>query len=219
MAGGAESSRHCAGAFPAIPSPCWGLPARKWRRKIDPPWLLSSPAIAGLFFGLMSHYALGMAGKPIYDPEEYMPRIFDAVSRGELLLEVAKKPDLPSRSEIYRELLNERWRDAYARARELQAHAIAEKAVSDVENTRDDANMARLKFDARRWLVGKIAPRIYGDKIEHKVEVGESYIEALRLANDRLRVREREARRIIDVDPHTGNEVKKIGKKAVIDET
>lgn len=160
-----------------------------------------------------------MAGKPIYDPEEYMPRIFDAVSRGELLLEVAKKPDLPSRSEIYRELLNERWRDAYARARELQAHAIAEKAVNDVENTRDDANLARLKFDARRWLVGKIAPRIYGDKIEHKVEVGESYIEALRLANDRLRVREREARRIIDVDPHTGNEVKKIGKKAVISET
>ena len=171
----------------------------------------------GIFFWVVSQYDSGMAGKPIYNPEEYMPRIFDAVSRGELLLEVAKRPDLPSRSEIYRELLKEQWRDAYARARELQAHAIAEKAVNDVENTRDDANLARLKFDARRWLVGKIAPRIYGDKIEHKVEVGESYIEALRLANDRLRGREREARRIIDVDPSMGNEVKKIGKKAVID--
>lgn len=177
-----------------------------------------SPAFAGLFFGLVSHYDLNM-GTPRYKPEEYMPRVLDAVARGELLLEVAKRPDLPSRSEIYRELLNERWRDAYARARELQAHAIAEKAVNDVENTRDDANMARLKFDARRWLVGKIAPRIYGDKVEHKVEVGESYIEALRLANDRLRGREREARRIIDVDPNTGNEVKRIGKKAVINET
>jgi hypothetical protein len=155
-----------------------------------------------------------MAGKPIYDPDEYMPRLLEAVSQGGLLMELCKKDGLPSRGEIYRELINERWRDAYARARELQAHAIAEKAVSDVENTRDDANMARLKFDARRWLVGKIAPRIYGDKVEHKVEVGESYIEALRLANDRLRGREREARRIIDVDPETGNELKKLGKNA-----
>jgi hypothetical protein len=155
-----------------------------------------------------------MAGKPIYDPDEYMPRLLEAVSQGGLLMELCKKDGLPSRGEIYRELINERWRDAYARARELQAHAIAEKAVSDVENTRDDANMARLKFDARRWLVGKIAPRIYGDKVEHKVEVGESYIEALRLANDRLRGREREARRIIDVDPETGNDLKKLGQNA-----
>lgn len=218
MANWAKSACNGAGAFPAILRPNRRLPARTRRREINRPWLLFSPASAGLFFGVVSHYAFGM-GTPRYKPEEYMPRVLDAVARGELLLEVAKKPDLPSRSEIYRELLNERWRDAYARARELQAHAIAEKAVNDVENTRDDANMARLKFDARRWLVGKIAPRIYGDKVEHKVEVGESYIEALRLANDRLRGREREARRIIDVDPNTGNEVKKIGKKAVIDET
>lgn len=218
MAGRAESASDCVGALPAILSPDRRLPARTRRREINRPWLLSSPASAGLFFGLVSHYDSGM-GTPRYKPDEYMPRVLDAVARGELLLEVAKKPDLPSRAEIYRELLNERWRDAYARARELQAHAIAEKAVNDVENTRDDANLARLKFDARRWLVGKIAPRIYGDKIEHKVEVGESYIEALRLANDRLRIREREARRVIDVDPSTGNEIKKIGKKAVISET
>jgi len=157
-----------------------------------------------------------MAGKPIYDPEQYMPELFRRVAGGELILEIQKTEGMPSRAELYRELTNPRWRDAYAYAREQQAHAIAEKAVNDVEKTinPEQAQLARLKFDARRWLVGKIAPRIYGDKTTHTLEVGESYVEALRLANDKMRQKEREARRIIDVDPETGNEVKKLGNNA-----
>ncbi len=64
-----------------------------------------------------------------------------------------------------------------------QAHAIAERAILEAEKATGDAQLARLKFDARRWFVGKIAPKHYGDRVEHHVEAGESYVEALRLAS------------------------------------
>jgi len=152
-----------------------------------------------------------------------MPELLRRVGNGELLCDLYGKDGFPSNYTIHGELtrVDGRWATAYARAREQQAHAIAEKAVRDVENTRDpeQAQLARLKFDARRWLVGKIAPRIYGDKTTHTLEVSESYVEALRLANDKLRQKEKEARRIIDVDPNTGNEIKKLGNDAVIKKT
>jgi len=156
-----------------------------------------------------------MANPPKYDPEVYMPELLRRVGNGELLVDLYGKDGFPSNYTVHGELTRTdgRWANAYTRAREQQAHAIAEKAVRDVEKTIDpeQAQLARLKFDARRWLVGKIAPRIYGDKTTHTLEVGESYVEALKLANDKMRQKEREARRIIDVDPETGNEVKKLG--------
>ena len=156
---------------------------------------------------------------PKYDPEKYIPELLRRVGNGELLCDLYGKDGFPSSYVVHGELtrLDGRWQQAYARAREQQAHAIAEKAVRDVEKTIDpeQAQLARLKFDARRWLVGKIAPRIYGDKTTHTIEAGESYVEALRLANDKIRQKEKEARRIIDVDPETGNEIKKLGNNTV----
>ena len=172
----------------------------------------------GFFYGLGLGILWFMPYPPKYDPEKYIPELLRRVGNGELLCDLYGKDGFPSSYVVHGELtrLDGRWQQAYARAREQQAHAIAEKAVRDVEKTIDpeQAQLARLKFDARRWLVGKIAPRIYGDKTTHTIEAGESYVEALRLANDKMRQKEREARRIIDVDPETGNEVKKLGNNA-----
>jgi hypothetical protein len=57
----------------------------------------------------------------------------------------------------------------YARARERQAHAIAEKAYREAEAAHGDSasvQAARLRFDAGRWLASKIAPKVYGDKLD-----------------------------------------------------
>jgi AcrR family transcriptional regulator len=43
-----------------------------------------------------------------------------------------------------------------------------EKANGDIETkTVDMVERARLQIDARKWLAGKMAPKKYGDKIEH----------------------------------------------------
>jgi hypothetical protein len=110
------------------------------------------------------------------------------------------------------------WQVQYARARMQMAHVVAETAIKEAtENNTDDPQRARLKFDARRWYVGKIAPRVYGDKVQHQVELGESYVEALKLASQRINQRikeEKQRNQIVDVDPETGDAIQKIGNDA-----
>jgi hypothetical protein len=154
-----------------------------------------------------------------YDPDVYMPKILELISKGHLVLEIAAMPDMPGYTTMQQMFLIERWVVPYTRARELQAHAIAERAVNEAERATGDAQLARLKFDARRWFVGKIAPRIYGDRVEHRVEAGESYVEALRLASERIRKRTLEGNRVFDVPDDADAQPKFIGSESVSDAT
>lgn len=58
----------------------------------------------------------------------------------------------------------------YARAREAQGHMLGDEVVSiaDTANA-DNANAVRVKVDARKWAAGKLAPKVYGDRmaVEH----------------------------------------------------
>jgi hypothetical protein len=58
---------------------------------------------------------------------------------------------------------------AYARAREMQAHALAERAIAISRKAygRDTAGVAaaRLEVDTLKWYVSKIAPRLYGERV------------------------------------------------------
>jgi hypothetical protein len=89
---------------------------------------------------------------------------------------------------------NENLRERYARARELQAEYMAEDilAIADEECTmvkadkhgsQDDDGQGntevvfdstavqrnRLRVDARKWLLSKLAPKKYGDKLDTTV--------------------------------------------------
>lgn len=84
------------------------------------------------------------------------------------------------------------FRQQYARAREAQADAlfdemldIADDGSNDwMERKRDDGSTdevlnhehiqrSRLRIDARKWMAGKLRPKVYGDKAEvehnHKI--------------------------------------------------
>lgn len=57
----------------------------------------------------------------------------------------------------------------YARAREAQAHAIAEDAIDIADSealTPEAVQRNKLRVDARKWMASKIAPRLYGEKLE-----------------------------------------------------
>lgn len=78
---------------------------------------------------------------------------------------VVTDKDMPSWATVWRWLdADESFRAQYARARELQAHAIAEMAMQEAEAA-EDAKTGRLAFDARKWFAAKVAPKTYGDKI------------------------------------------------------
>lgn len=57
----------------------------------------------------------------------------------------------------------------YARAREEQAHAIAEDAIrlaDAVLPAKGFVDKVRVQVDARKWMASKLAPRLYGEKLE-----------------------------------------------------
>lgn len=149
--------------------------------------------------------------------DEVFDRFIIRLTEGESMNKVCRDPSMPHWHEIWRYMeRNPEAHGRYAHARAASAQIMAQEAVDDAVKGSGDPARDRLAFEARRWYVSKIAPKWFGDRVEHKIEVGESYIEALRLANERLRIREREARRVIDVDPNTGDEVRKIGNESVI---
>jgi hypothetical protein len=91
--------------------------------------------------------------------------ICDRLSQGETLTAICADKAMPSSSMVYRWLeAHQEFREAYARARELQAHAIADAAVTEALEA-EDAALGRLAFDARKWFASKVAPKVYGDKI------------------------------------------------------
>src|SRR3954454_20157821 len=83
---------------------------------------------------------------------------------------------MPSRRTVIRWLdAHAEFRPAYAHARELCGDAAAERAVREgLAATPENAQAARVRFDALRWWASKLVPKGYGDKIqnEHSGSVG-----------------------------------------------
>ena len=130
-------------------------------------------------------------------PSKYTVEIADIIcdiiansSRG--LQSIADELEL-SRSTIHLWLVHEDgFSDKYARAKESQAHFMADETIGiaddssrdtkiikgkdgkdiEVENT-EWVNRSRLRIDTRKWLAGKLLPKKYGDKIqtEHSGDV------------------------------------------------
>lgn len=99
--------------------------------------------------------------------------VFDAiceeVRKGALVQNACKANNIGT-STLHRWLdESEELRELYARVRIEQAHAMAEAIVDIADTCGEDANginKARARMDARKFLVAKIAPKIYGDKLD-----------------------------------------------------
>ena len=65
-----------------------------------------------------------------------------------------------------------------ARAREEQADTLAAKIMTVVDGVEPEpgkVSKARLQFDAYRWHAGKLAPKKYGDHVEHNIKGGVNF--------------------------------------------
>ena len=54
----------------------------------------------------------------------------------------------------------------YAQAKHQQLHAMAEDIVDISMDDSLDANDKRVRIDARKWLLAKLMPKTYGDKLD-----------------------------------------------------
>lgn len=106
----------------------------------------------------------------------------------ESLRSICSKEGMPSVNAVMRWLGKyEDFRKQYARAKELQQEYYAEEIIDIADDCTDDVIFltaedshgegakpvikhsaiarAKLRIDTRRWLMGKLAPKKYGDKI------------------------------------------------------
>ena len=131
-------------------------------------------------------------------PSKYTPEIADEIcdrlANGESLRSMCLDEHLPDRRTITNWLLNkEEFFRQYTQAKDVQLDLMAEEVmeIADdgsndwMERTNKDGESlgwivngealgrSRLRFDARRWYLSKLAPKRYGDKlnVEHTGDV------------------------------------------------
>jgi hypothetical protein len=118
-------------------------------------------------------------------PTNYQPRmaakICEAIAEGRSLREICGEPGMPSRESVRRwHARHEDFRQQYDAARLLAADLIADD-INDMLDALPDAVRAaaaaginenavvsahRTQLDGKKWLLSKIAPARYGDRIE-----------------------------------------------------
>lgn len=118
-------------------------------------------------------------GRPSVYTEDIAAEICARLSNGESLRQILKDEHMPGMAAVFRWLADEKYktfREQYTHAREIQIEHMAEDImeISDElpamtsEGKYDSAAVQhqRLRVDSRKWLLSKLAPKKYGDKID-----------------------------------------------------
>lgn len=103
--------------------------------------------------------------------EELFKEIINDIALRGMSLMAALKGRLNA-STFYEMLKDEEKSKIYARACEDRADLMADEILSIADNTDNRDNVIvqrdRLRVDSRKWLLAKLQPKKYGDKIEHE---------------------------------------------------
>ena len=123
-------------------------------------------------------------------PSDYSPELTAVMcarmAEGVSLRSICLADDMPDKATVFRWLAaHKEFRDQYARAREARADAMAEEILEISDDDRDDSitdpesgatrlnaefvARSRLKVDTRKWLMARMAPKVYGDKVTQEI--------------------------------------------------
>lgn len=138
--------------------------------------------------------AVAKKARPTGRPSNFNVQVGDDICErladGESLRSICRDEGMPGKATVFRWLQkHESFRDQYTRARESQADALFDEIldIADEQCTmvraskhgsRDDdgdgntevvydtvaVQRNRLRIDARKWMAGKMRPKVYGDK-------------------------------------------------------
>ena len=131
-----------------------------------------------------------MPSKYVHFSQEAFDEICERIANGESLRSICASDGMPNKASVFRWMAGEEaqpLRDQYARARDAQADTlfdeildIADDASGDLIETEDGGTRlnaehvqrSRLRIDARKWMAGKLRPKVYGDRLELDGKVG-----------------------------------------------
>ena len=106
---------------------------------------------------------------PTKDTPEVRAEIMARLSKGESLRRICSDVHMPN-CDTFLDWCAAKpdLAEQYARARARQADHYAEQIV-EIADRAEDANLARLQIDARKWVASRLLPKKWGDRqeIEH----------------------------------------------------
>lgn len=125
-------------------------------------------------------------------PSDYTPElaavICSRIASGEKVSDICLEEIMPATSTVYLWLSKHKeFSDQYAQAQSDRTHALAEEIIDIADNGSNDwmernygddeksswvtngeaLQRSRLRVDTRKWLMSKMAPKKYGDKVAH----------------------------------------------------
>jgi hypothetical protein len=107
-------------------------------------------------------------GRPSSYSKANADLICKRMSEGESLLQICKDKNTPfNQAMVFRWLeKHSDFRESYARARECLLSHWAQEVISLPDNANPaDANLVRIQVDARKWVLSKLLPKKYGDRV------------------------------------------------------
>lgn len=126
------------------------------------------------------------AGRPSEFSKTTAEVICQRLADGHSLREICRDEKMPGRTTVLRWLTeNEEFRSQYAIAREAQADHMADEILEIADDASNDwmlrkqgedqvevansehINRSRLRVDSRKWLLSKLLPKKYGDRVQH----------------------------------------------------
>src|SRR5262245_49105736 len=102
--------------------------------------------------------------------DEWALGLLVEVGQGKTVLSICKRSDQPSFHSVMG-WLNEKpeFAEAYARAKGCAMDAMAEELLQLADSaTKADWQCKRLQVETRKWIMGKLNPKKYGDKYIHE---------------------------------------------------
>lgn len=124
-------------------------------------------------------------GRPSKYTKKLGDKICQRLAEGESLRGICRDEDMPAATTVHSWVLdNDEFSNQYEKARLMQAHYLFEELVDIADDGKNDwmkkedpdnpgylyngehVQRSRLRVDTRKWFLSKVAPKIYGDKLE-----------------------------------------------------
>ena len=119
-------------------------------------------------------------GRPSTYTEEMGNLICDKLTEGMSVRKLCKMDGFPNPSTIYVWIDRfPEFAERYARARETATEDMLEDILEIADDPTIDTQEKRVRIDTRKWAMGKLKPKKYGEKTTH--EVGNKEGEALKV--------------------------------------
>ena len=128
----------------------------------------------------------------------YTPALADAIckriSEGESLRAICRDPDMPSEGTVRGWAREDRdgFGARYRLARELQLDHWADLIIDIADEPDRDPRDRQVRIEARKWVMSKLGPRRYGDRLlvageaENPLRVLHEQVSVERLSSDQL---------------------------------